>query len=508
MEIESIINSVKSYDPNVNWNQILKAYEFSKKLHSRQIRASGDPYLEHPIQVAKLLTEIKLDGPSIVTGLLHDTVEDTETSIAEIKKNFGNEITYLVDGLTKINQISLKKNFDRSSENFRKLLLATTQDIRVILIKLADRLHNMRTLHYFKDNNKKYKIAYETQEIYAPLAQRLGIREWQDELEDLSFSIINPDIRKSIIERLNYLNKKDESIIDDISQNINNLLKKEDLNSNIIGRLKTPFSIWLKIKRKDISFEQLSDIMAFRIIVNSTRSCYNALGVIHRNFKMIPGRFKDFVSIPKSNGYRSIHTTVIGPKNKKIEIQIRSKAMQEISEYGVAAHWKYKNPKDVKEKDKKEYQWLHDLVEIIEQANKPEEIIKDTKMQLFRNNVYAFSPKGDIYELPANSTPIDFAYTIHSDIGDTCIGAKINGRLQPLKIKINNGDQVEIITSKNSSPSPLWERFAVTNRVKTRIRKFVRSQKKEEYLKLGKEILLTTFKTENLNLNEKVNKEY
>ena len=506
-KIDYIIENIKTYDPKVNSELINEAFNFSKKAHSKQKRVSGDPFFEHPIQVARLLSEIKLDGSAIVAGLLHDTVEDTNINIKEINNKFGSEISYLVDGLTKIEQISLKKNSKTSSENFRKLLLATTQDIRVILIKLADRLHNMRTLHYFKDNNKKYKIAYETQEIYAPLAQRLGIREWQDELEDLSFSIINPDIRKSIIERLNYLNKKDESIIDDISQNINNLLKKEDLNSNIIGRLKTPFSIWLKIKRKDISFEQLSDIMAFRIIVNSTRSCYNALGVIHRNFKMIPGRFKDFVSIPKSNGYRSIHTTVIGPKNKKIEIQIRSKAMQEISEYGVAAHWKYKNPKDVKEKDKKEYQWLHDLVEIIEQANKPEEIIKDTKMQLFRNNVYAFSPKGDIYELPANSTPIDFAYTIHSDIGDTCIGAKINGRLQPLKIKINNGDQVEIITSKNSSPSPLWERFAVTNRVKTRIRKFVRSQKKDEYLKLGKQILLTTFKTENLSLNEKVNKE-
>ena len=503
-KIDNIIKNIKLYDSNVNSDLISRAFNFSKKAHSQQKRFSGDPFFEHPIQVAKLLSEIKLDGAAIVAGLLHDTVEDTSINIKEISNKFGSEISYLVDGLTKIEQISLKKNSKTSSENFRKLLLATTQDIRVILIKLADRLHNMRTLHFFDDNNKKYKIAYETQEIYAPLAQRLGIKEWQDELEDLSFNIISPDIRKSIIERLNYLNKKDEFIIEDITLSLNKLLTKEDVKSSITGRLKTPYSIWLKIKRKDISFEQLSDIMAFRIIVNSTRSCYNALGAIHKNFTMIPGRFKDFISIPKSNGYRSIHTTIIGPKNKKIEIQIRSKAMQEISEYGVAAHWKYKNPKDVKTKDSKEYQWLHDLVEIIEQANAPEDIVKDTKIQLFKDNVYAFSPKGDIFELPVNSTPVDFAYAIHSDIGDTCIGAKINGKLQPLKIKINNGDQVEIITSKSSSPSPLWERFAVTNKVKSRIRKFMRSQKRDEYLKLGKDILLTTFKNEDINFNDKI----
>tara|TARA_Y100000590_G_scaffold337398_1_gene384350 strand:- start:6963 stop:9092 length:2130 start_codon:yes stop_codon:yes gene_type:complete len=505
-DISSIIEKIKVYDPKVNSDQILKAYEFSKKAHFKQIRASGAPFFEHPIQVAKLLTEIKLDGPSVATGLLHDTVEDTNISISQIKNNFGNEISYLVEGLTKINQISLRKKTEKisSTENFRKLLLATSEDIRVILIKLADRLHNMRTLHYFKDANKKYRIAYETQEIYAPLAQRLGIKEWQDELEDYSFNVINPDARKSIIERLNYLNKKDETIIDDIRYSLKNILNVEGLESNVEGRLKNPYSIWLKIKRKHITFEQLSDIMAFRIIVNSSRTCYQALGLIHKKFSMVPGRFKDFISAPRSNGYRSIHTTVIGPKNRKIEIQIRSKAMHEIAEYGVAAHWKYKSPHDVKEKDSKEYHWLHDLVEIIEQTNLSETFSNDTKIQSFKENVYVFSPKGDIFELPKQSTPVDFAYIIHSEIGDTCIGSKINGKMQPLTTKLNNGDQVEIITSKDSSLSPIWGRFAVTNKVKSRIRRFIRSQKKDEYIKFGKEIIRNAIEREKLNYNEDI----
>ena len=505
-EINRIIKNVKSYDPYVNIDQILKAYKFSKKAHDKQTRASGAPFFDHPIEVAKLLTEIKLDGPSVATGLLHDTVEDTETDLSQIENNFGKEISYLVDGLTKINQISQKTNSAvhkaSSSVNFRKLLLASSEDIRVILIKLADRLHNMRTLHFFHDNNKKYRIAYETQEIYAPLAQRLGIKEWQDELEDSAFGIVNPDARKSILERLNYLNKRDESIIDNVRKSLQKTLSKEGIKSKIDGRLKNPYSIWLKIKRKNITFEQLSDIMAFRIIVNSSRSCYQVLGCIHRNFSMIPGRFKDYISVPKDNGYRSIHTTIIGPKNKKIEIQIRSKAMHEISEYGVAAHWKYKSPKAVKTKDAKEYHWLHDLIEIMDQVNSADDIVKDTKISLFKENVYAFSPKGDIFELPKDSTPIDFAYAVHSEIGDTCVGSKINGKMQPLTMKLNNGDQVEIVTSNESSPSPLWERFAVTSKVRSRIRKFVRSQKKDEYIKFGRDILINHFRSEEINFNE------
>ncbi|MBG76747.1 MAG: GTP pyrophosphokinase rsh [Alphaproteobacteria bacterium MarineAlpha5_Bin12] len=504
MEIESIVNSVKSYDPNVNCDQILEAYNFSKKVHSKQKRASGSPYLEHPIQVAKLLTEIKLDVPSIATGLLHDTVEDTETTISDIKNKFGNEITHLVDGLTKINQISLKKNLNSESDNFRKLLLATSKDIRVILIKLADRLHNMRTLHHFDDMNKKYRIAFETQEVYVPLAQKLGIKEWQDELEDYSFQIINSDARNSIIERLNYLNKKDETIIDDIQNNLKNLLEKENIKSKVEGRLKKPYSIWLKIKNKNITFEQLSDIMAFRIILNSSHYCYQALGVIHKNFSMVPGRFKDFISVPKENGYRSLHTTIIGPKNKKIEIQIRSKAMHEIAEFGVAAHWKYKDPKEVKEKDSKEYNWLHNLIEIIDQVPTKDEINNYTRIQLFKDYVYVFSPKGDIYELPKNATSIDFAYAVHSEVGDSCIGTKINGKMQPLNMKLNNGDQIEIITSNESTPSPLWRRFAVTSRVRSRIKKFIRSQKRDEYITLGKEIINSSFENENLNFNENI----
>ena len=500
--IDDLINNVKVYQDQKEIIYIHKAIEFSKKAHKEQFRKSGEPYYFHPIEVAKLLSEIKLDNSSIICGLLHDTVEDTSATIEDIKKNFSTEIASLVDGVTKINKFSLKISNLKFGENYRKLLLATTQDLRVILIKLADRLHNMRTLDYILDDSKKLKIALETQEIYAPLAQRLGMRDWQEQLEDLAFKKINPDARSSIIDRLEYLNAKDENIIEDIRYELKKLFIDEDVKCTIYGRIKSSFSIWCKIKNKDISFEELSDIMAFRVITNSTRECYKALGIIHRKFPYIQGRFKDFISSPKSNGYRSLHTSVIGPKNKRIAIQFRSNAMNQISEYGAAAHWKYKDPKIIKENDAKEYKWMHDLLDLMDNSLSQDELIENSKIKLFQNNIYVFSPKGKVMELPKKATPVDFAYSIHSEVGDKCVAAKINGKLQPLKTQLNNGDQVEILTSDYSQPSPLWKRFVVTSKVKSQLRRFMRSKKIEEHIVFGKEILLNQFKKENIEFTE------
>ena len=485
-------------------SKVHEALKYSETAHSNQLRKSGDPFIIHPLEVAKILTSIKLDGDSISAGLLHDTVEDTNLSIEEINSKFGRQISDLVQGLTKISKYSLKVNNQKFGENYKKLILATTKDLRVILVKLADRLHNMRTLNFINDKNKKSNIALETLEVFAPLAQRLGMKEWQDELEDLSFDIINPEARKSILDRLDYLKSKDDNIVDEIRYELKKLLLKEDIICKIDGRIKSAYSIWNKIKNKNISFEQLSDIMAFRVITNSTRECYRCLGIIHRRFPYIQGRFKDFISAPKSNGYRALHTSVMGPKNKKIEIQFRSNVMEEIAGFGVAAHWKYKDPKKIKEKDTKEYIWVHDLIDSMNASNSQDELIENSKLKVFQNDIYVFTPKGDIIELPKNATPIDFAYSIHSQVGDKCVAAKINEKLQPLKTLLKNGDQIEILTSEASQPSPLWERFAVTTKVKSQLRRFFRSKKKDEYIIFGREILFTYFQKENLEINNAV----
>jgi len=491
---------------------IIKAINFSKIAHKDQTRKSGDPYIIHPIEVAKILTTINLDASAITAGLLHDTIEDTTISTKEITEIFGMQISELVEGLTKISKFDLKINKQKLGENYRKLILASSKDLRVILIKLADRLHNMRTINFIKDESKRIDISIETLEIFSPLAQRLGMKEWQDELEDLAFQSINPEARKSVIDRLNYLNSNDENIVDEIRYELKKNLISEDINCNIEGRIKSAYSIWNKIKNKNISFEQLSDIMAFRILTNSTRECYKCLGVIHRNYQYIPGRFKDFISSPKSNGYRALHTTVMGPKNKKIEIQFRSNAMNQIADFGVAAHWKYKDPKSIKEKDTKEYKWMHDLIDLMNNSLNQDELIENSKINVFNDEIYVFTPKGDLIELPINSTPIDFAYSIHSQIGDKCVGAKINEKLQPLKTILKNGDQIEIITSEESQPSPMWERFAATSKVKSQIRRFFRSKKRDEYILFGKEILNSFFMKENYELNSstlnKIKKEY
>ena len=503
-KIQKEIETITSYLTNEEKHKVRQALILSEKAHSNQLRKSGDPFITHPLEVAKILTSIKLDADSIVAGLLHDTLEDTNLDIEEINKNFGNQIVELVDGLTKINKYSLKVNNQKFGENYKKLILATTKDLRVILVKLADRLHNMRTIQFIKDNNKKTKIALETLEVFAPLAQRLGMKEWQDELEDISFEIINPDAKKTIIERLEYLKSKDDNIVDEIRYELKKIFFQEDLFCKVEGRIKSPYSIWNKIKNKNISFEQLSDIMAFRVITNSTRECYRCLGIIHRQYPYIQGRFKDFISAPKSNGYRALHTSVMGPKNKKIEIQFRSNIMDQIADFGVASHWKYKDPKKIKEKDAREYKWVYDLVDSMNSSVTQDELIQNSKLKVFQNDIFVFTPKGDLIELPKNATPVDFAYAIHSQIGDKCVAAKINDKLQPLKTILNNGDQIEIITSESSQPSPLWQRFAVTTKVKSQLRRFFRFKKKEEHIIFGREILLNFFQKENYEFNKNI----
>ncbi len=496
-EILKEIELITSYLTTEEKDKVRHALKLSEEAHSNQLRKSGDPFITHPLEVAKILTSIKLDADSIVAGLLHDTLEDTNLNIEEIDKNFGNQIVELVDGLTKINKYSLKVKNQKFGENYKKLILATTKDLRVILVKLADRLHNMRTIQFIKDENKKTKIALETLEVFAPLAQRLGMKEWQDELEDISFEVINPDAKKTIIERLEYLKSKDDNIVDEIRYELKNIFFQEDLFCKVEGRIKSPYSIWNKIKNKNISFEQLSDIMAFRVITNSTRECYRCLGIIHRQYPYIQGRFKDFISAPKSNGYRALHTSVMGPKNKKIEIQFRSNIMDQIADYGVASHWKYKDPKKIKEKDAREYKWVYDLVDSMNSSVSQDELIQNSKLKVFQNDIFVFTPKGDLIELPKNATPVDFAYAIHSQVGDKCVAAKINDKLQPLKTILKNGDQIEIITSESSQPSPLWQRFTVTTKVKSQLRRFFRFKKKEEHIIFGREILINYFQKEN-----------
>ncbi len=503
-EIYRELELITSYLRLDEQDKVRNALKLSEQVHSNQLRNSGDPFITHPLEVAKILTSIKLDADSIVAGLLHDTLEDTDLNINEISKNFGNQIVELVQGLTKINKYSLKVKNQKFGENYKKLILATTKDLRVILVKLADRLHNMRTIKFIKDENKKTKIALETLEVFAPLAQRLGMKEWQDELEDISFEVINPDAKKTIIERLEYLKSKDDNIIDEIRYELKNIFFQEDLFCKVEGRIKSPYSIWNKIKNKNISFEQLSDIMAFRVITNSTRECYRCLGIIHRQYPYIQGRFKDFISAPKSNGYRALHTSVMGPKNKKIEIQFRSNIMDQIADFGVASHWKYKDPKKIKEKDAKEYKWVYDLVDSMNSSVSQDELIQNSKLKVFQNDIFVFTPKGDLIELPKNATPIDFAYAIHSQIGDKCVAAKINDKLQPLKTILNNGDQIEIITSESSQPSPLWQRFAVTTKVKSQLRRFFRFKKKEEHIIFGREILINYFHKENYEFNKNI----
>ncbi len=496
-----LVEMIKAYDPKMNEDLVNRAYVYAMKMHGSQTRASGDPYFSHPLEVAGILTEMKMDTAAICTALLHDTVEDTEATIEDIRKLFGPEVERLVDGVTKLSKIEFQSAQEKQAENFRKLVLAMSEDIRVLLVKLADRLHNMRTLHYIQKPEKRRRIALETIEIYAPLAERIGIHKIKEELEDLAFSVLNAEARDSLTARLNYLRSEGgEVVVKKIIEELKKKLEEAGLTADIFGREKTRYSIWKKMQRKNIAFEQLSDIMAFRVIVPNVQECYHALGVIHGLYPTVPGRFKDYISLPKPNGYRSLHTTVIGPENHRIEIQIRTPEMHEEAELGVAAHWSYKE--GVKT-DGRQYRWLRELMDIVEQAHKPEEFLENTKLELYQDQVFCFTPGGDLISLPRGATPVDFAYAVHSELGDKTVGAKVNGRIVPLNTQLGNGDQVEINTSKNQTPSPHWERFVVTGKAKARIRRFVRLQQREEYVNLGKAMLQKVFKQEGFDYNEK-----
>ena len=496
-----LVDRVKAYDPQADEDALNRGYVFAMKAHGSQTRASGDPYFSHPLEVAGICTHYRLDTASIVTALLHDTVEDTGATLSEIRSLFGPEVARLVDGVTKLNRIELQSEHARQAENFRKLVLAMSEDIRVLLVKLADRLHNMRTLRFLNDHEKRRRIASETMDIYAPLAERMGMQEMKNELEDLAFSEINPHARDSIFARLNFLRDHGGVLIPRIIAKLHETLRNNDLEGEIVGREKTPYSIWQKMQRNNLNFEQLCDIMAFRLIVPTQEDCYRGLGIMHGEYPVIPGRFKDYISTPKPNGYRSLHTGVFGPERQRIEIQIRTAEMHEIAEYGVAAHWHYKQ--GIEQTNGRQYRWLRELLDILEHAGGPEEFLEHTKLEMFQDEVFCFTPKGDLINLPSGATPVDFAYAVHSQIGDRCVGAKINGRLMPLRTVLQNGDQVEIITSKAQTPSPTWERFVVTGKARARIRRFIRSKEREQYLELGRSILDRAFSAEGYECSDK-----
>jgi GTP pyrophosphokinase len=495
-----LVERVKSYDPGADEGLINRAYVYARKKHGAQKRASGDPYFSHPIEVAGILTDLKLDSESIATALLHDVVEDTDATIGDVDRLFGNNVARLVDGVTKLSRLEVRSDESKHAENFRKLLLAMSEDIRVLLVKLADRVHNMRTLHFVASPEKRQRVAKETLEIYAPLAERIGMSRFKEELEDLAFSQLLPDQRHAIQSHLQMVEGPGGSVSQRIVDELTRALAEEGIEAWISGRVKTPYSIWRKTERKKVEFQQLYDLMAFRVVVGTVAQCYQAMGVLLARDTVVPGRFKDYISTPKPNGYRSLHTGIFGPDKKRIELQIRTREMHEVAEYGVAAHWKYKQGATV---DGRQYRWVRELLDILEHASNPEEFLEHTKLEMFQDQVFCFTPKGDLIALPRGATPVDFAYAVHSQIGDTCVGAKVNGRIVQLRTPLANGDTVEIANSKAQTPSPDWEAFAVTGKAKARIRRFVRLKEREQYAELGKQMLSKFFRQSGYDLSEK-----
>ncbi|AOF95728.1 bifunctional (p)ppGpp synthetase/guanosine-3',5'-bis(diphosphate) 3'-pyrophosphohydrolase [Sphingobium sp. SA2] len=480
-----LVERVKRYDPDADEAMINRAYVFSVQKHGSQKRASGDPYFSHPIEVAGILTDFHLDDQTIVTALLHDTIEDTLVTYEEIEAAFGKDVARMVDGVTKLSKIEAMSENERAAENLRKFLLAMSDDIRVLLVKLADRLHNMRTLHFIKNETKRRRIAKETMDIYAPLAERIGMYDFMREMQLLSFRELEPDAYDSITKRLEQLKEGGHDKVDRIGAELQLLLGSRDLPVTVSGREKHPYSIWRKMQERHISFEQLTDVMAFRVITDSPEDCYRALGVIHQTYKMVPGRFKDYISTPKRNGYRSIHTTVIHQDNARIEVQIRSRDMHNHAELGLAAHWAYKQKGDATDQ---QAAWLRDLVEILEQSQDADELLEHTRMAMYQDRIFAFSPKGELHQLPKGSTPVDFAYAVHTSLGNQTVGAKVNGRVVPLRTSLENGDQVEILKSDGQEPQPGWLTFAITGKARAAIRRYIRQKQRGEEIKLGEKL--------------------
>jgi GTP diphosphokinase / guanosine-3',5'-bis(diphosphate) 3'-diphosphatase len=489
-----LIEQVKAYDPDIDETLLNRAYVFSMKAHGTQKRASGDSYFSHPLEVAGILTAMQLDCDTIVTALLHDTIEDTVATYEQIEELFGVDIAKMVDGVTKLSELEYTSETSKQAENFRKFLLAISNDIRVLLVKLADRLHNMRTIHHIKNVDKQIRISRETLDIYAPLAERIGMQEMMNDLEDLAFPIVYPEAYESIMKRLDYLYRNTENIRDEVIKDLEQLFSEKFLKAEIKGRRKQPYSIWKKITYRNVGLENQADLFAFRVIVDDVENCYRALGIIHNTWQAVPGLLKDYISMPKPNGYQSIHTVVIGPQRKRIEVQIRSQEMDIIAERGVAAHWRYKN--SASKKDASNYRWLKDLLEILEHAADPEEFLEHTKLAMYQNQVFCFTPKGELINLPVGSTIVDFAYAVHTKVGDTCVGGKVNGDPAPLKSILSNGDQVEILRSNAQSPQTSWESFVVTGKAKAAIRRYLRHEKKLEYINLGEKILQHSFEQE------------
>jgi GTP pyrophosphokinase len=504
MEQADLVARVKAYEPDADERLLNRAYNYGLTAHGEQLRASGDPYFAHPLEVAAILADLKLDVPTIVTALLHDTIEDTHVTYEDVEQRFGKEIAELVDGVTKLSKLELFSERTKQAENFRKLLLAMSNDIRVLLVKLADRLHNMRTLQHIDDAEKRRRIAQETVDIYAPLAGRIGMQNLREELEDLAFAELHPEARSSIVTRLARLDAQSGERIGRIAERLRRALADGGVQPTVQGRAKRPYSIWRKLKDKQLNFEALSDIFGFRVIVKTEADCYRALGVLHTHWHMIPERFKDFVSNPKVNGYRSIHTTVIGPEQQRVEVQIRTQQMHDVAERGVAAHWRYREHVDDQDAAAASaYAWLRDMVELLEKGDSPEEFLEHSRLHMYQDQVFCFTPKGDLISLPRGATPIDFAYAVHTDLGHATVGAKVNGAHVPLHTPLQNGDQVQIISTKDQSPSPLWEQFVVTGRARAEIRRFLRHARRDEHAKLGRKILEKSFADENVELTAK-----
>jgi RelA/SpoT family (p)ppGpp synthetase len=498
-----LVERVRSYNPNTNEDLLNRAYVYAMKAHGSQTRASGDPYFSHPLEVAAILTDLKLDDATIVAALLHDTIEDTEATRAEIDQIFGHEIGALVDGLTKLKRLELVSREAKQAENLRKLLLAIADDVRVLLVKLADRLHNMRTLEFVPPASRQ-RIAEETLDIYAPLAGRMGMQEMREELEDLSFRTLDPEAYSVVKHRLDALAERNRNLIGEIESQLSKNLRENGLTARVYGRRKQPFSIWTKMERKSIGFEQLSDIFAFRVAMPDLESCYRALGVVHTTWPVVPGRFKDYISTPKQNDYRSIHTTVIGPGNQRVELQIRTEEMHQIAEFGIAAHAFYKDgvgsPTELLKRESNAFAWLRRTVRILSESSNPEEFLEHTKLELFHDQVFCFTPKGKLIALPRHANVIDFAYAVHTDVGNSAVGCKINGKFAPLSSELQNGDEVEVLTSEaQSAPPSAWESLAVTGKARAAIRRATRTAVRDQYAGLGRRIVERLFERTKLD---------
>ena len=488
-----LVERVRAYNPNTNEDLLNRAYVYAMVAHGEQTRASGDPYFSHPLEVAAILTDLKLDDATIVAALLHDTIEDTEATRTEIDQVFGHEIGALVEGLTKLKRLELVSREAKQAENLRKLLLAIADDVRVLLIKLADRLHNMRTLEFVPQASRR-RVAEETLDIYAPLAARMGMQDMREELEDLSFRELDPEAHSVITQRLDALTEKSRNLIGEIETQLFENLKKHGIWAEVKGRRKRPFSIWTKMERKSVGFEQLSDIFGFRIIVTSLEACYRALGIVHTTWPVVPGRFKDYISTPKQNDYRSIHSTVIGPGNQRVELQIRTADMDRIAEFGIAAHAFYKeggvSPTERLKHESNAFAWLRQTIGVLSESSNPEEFLEHTKLELFHDQVFCFTPKGKLIALPRKANVIDFAYAVHTDVGNSAVGCKINGKFAPLSSELENGDEVEVMTSSAQvAPPSAWETLAITGKARAAIRRATRAAVRDQYAGLGRRIV-------------------